>query len=269
MTTSKLVWISISFVLTSWIGTIILVPYYYNPPDNSGAFGDMFGSINALFSGLAFVGVVVAILLQKDELGLQRQELEETRDELKGQKVQLEEQNKTFKKQSFEDTFFQLLTLYSNIVNAIDLDSGDGYFEQNNGQQLIKGRDCFVRMYNILNGWLEAKMKQGSQTLSDDEKRDLITGEYAEFYNRYDSDLGHYFRTLYNLIKYIDSSNVPCKKFYTDLVRAQLSSHELLLVYYNCISDLGRTKLAPLVTKYNLLKHLPKDKLLPNLILSI
>lgn len=48
----------------------------------SGTFGDTFGAANALFSGLAFGGVIVAILLQRKELELQRKELELTRKEL-------------------------------------------------------------------------------------------------------------------------------------------------------------------------------------------
>jgi len=41
----------------------------------AGPFGDMFSAVNALFSGLAFAGVIVAILMQHDELRLQRKEL--------------------------------------------------------------------------------------------------------------------------------------------------------------------------------------------------
>lgn len=40
-----------------------------------GQFGDMFGGLNALFSGLAFAGVIIAIILQKEELRLQREEM--------------------------------------------------------------------------------------------------------------------------------------------------------------------------------------------------
>lgn len=43
--------------------------------ERSGQYGDSFGAVNALFSGLAFVGVIVAILLQRQELQLQREEL--------------------------------------------------------------------------------------------------------------------------------------------------------------------------------------------------
>ena len=47
-----------------------------------GTFGDMFGALNALFAGLAFAGLIAAILLQREELELQRLELAETRKEL-------------------------------------------------------------------------------------------------------------------------------------------------------------------------------------------
>lgn len=35
----------------------------------------MFGAINALFTGLAFAGVIVVILMQREQLNLQRKEL--------------------------------------------------------------------------------------------------------------------------------------------------------------------------------------------------
>lgn len=50
--------------------------------NDRGTFGDMFGAINALFSGLALAGVVVAIILQRQELMLQRDELVLNRNEL-------------------------------------------------------------------------------------------------------------------------------------------------------------------------------------------
>lgn len=45
--------------------------------EHPGEYGDMFGSANALFSSLAFAGVVLAIILQSLELRLQREEIEE------------------------------------------------------------------------------------------------------------------------------------------------------------------------------------------------
>jgi len=49
--------------------------------NKSGVFGDSFGLLTALFSGLAFSGVIITILLQKEELKLQRQELSNSRIE--------------------------------------------------------------------------------------------------------------------------------------------------------------------------------------------
>lgn len=48
-----------------------------------GTYGDMFGMANALFSGLAFAGILITILMQRKELKLQRLDLELTREELK------------------------------------------------------------------------------------------------------------------------------------------------------------------------------------------
>ena len=73
------------------LGTSIGIAYaalgvivWFMLPDwtTRGQFGDMFGVVNALFSGGALVGVIYAVLLQRREPQLQRQELELTRREL-------------------------------------------------------------------------------------------------------------------------------------------------------------------------------------------
>lgn len=45
-----------------------------------GTFGDMFGGLNTLFSGLAFLGVVLAIHLQMRELRAQQHEIKQARE---------------------------------------------------------------------------------------------------------------------------------------------------------------------------------------------
>lgn len=59
-----------------------VVRFFYPNIENSGQFGDTFGGVNAIFSGLAFFGIIYTILLQREELGLQRKELKLTRKEL-------------------------------------------------------------------------------------------------------------------------------------------------------------------------------------------
>ena len=48
-----------------------------------GIVGDLFGAVNALFSGLAFAGLIYTIFLQKQDLKLQRVEIALNRTELK------------------------------------------------------------------------------------------------------------------------------------------------------------------------------------------
>jgi hypothetical protein len=74
--------ISILIVLTLWVLSIFALNAFINEEEAKGQFGDSFGAINALFSGLAFAGIIATILLQRKELILQRKELKLTREEL-------------------------------------------------------------------------------------------------------------------------------------------------------------------------------------------
>lgn len=79
---SGTVLIALTLIVCFWAALPIAA--YYNLPDwaSRGQFGDVFGAVNALFSGLAFAGLIVAILLQREDLALQREELTLTRKEL-------------------------------------------------------------------------------------------------------------------------------------------------------------------------------------------
>jgi DNA polymerase II large subunit len=92
-----------------------------------------------------------------------------------------------------------------------------------------------------------------------------LNAVYMEFYRSNSSELGHYFRSLYNIVKFVKNSEVDNKNLYTNLVRAQLSSYELLLMFYNCLSEMGSEKFKPYTVEFNLLKHLQIKSLLdPN-----
>ncbi|GAS82407.1 hypothetical protein [Paenibacillus amylolyticus] len=67
-------WLAVCTVLLFWFGTWYLIPRLYEEPTGLGAgtFGDMFGAVNALFSGLAFVGLIYTILVQREDLQEQK-----------------------------------------------------------------------------------------------------------------------------------------------------------------------------------------------------
>lgn len=82
--------------------------------------GDAFGSLNTLFSGLAFGGVIIAIRLQGRELKLQRQEFSQL--------------SSTAKLQRFEHSFYNMIEGFRQLSNGLTfelypapkrIDSGD------------------------------------------------------------------------------------------------------------------------------------------------
>lgn len=125
------------FIIAAWLFTPLVATYMMDGREfkELGVFGDTFGAVNALFSGLAFAGLFYAILLQRAELAAQREELAETREVLKSQKLEAEKQNATLAQQTFDNTFFQLLRLHNDIVSSIDIDR--------RSKGTLKGRDCF------------------------------------------------------------------------------------------------------------------------------
>ncbi len=239
-------WIYVSFscVTLLWAASLLLIPIF-KEHNERGAFGDMFGAVNALFSGLAFAGIIISILLQNKELKLQREELEQTRDELKGQKEQLQNQNLTMNRQRFENTFFQLLRNHRDIVNSMDI--------RRKTEVISAGSDCFKTFYS------EFLSRTGPT--SDIES---VLGAYLEFYWKRQQDLGHYFRNLYHVVRFIDDSKDIDNEerfLYSRLLRALLSSNELVLLFYNGLSKFGRDSFKPLIEKYSLLKNM-EDSLL-------
>jgi len=79
-----------AFFARNWVATISIaaialwvalgfLPSRVLDYNEAAQFADSFGFVSSLFSSLAFAGVVIAIILQSQELALQRKELEDTR----------------------------------------------------------------------------------------------------------------------------------------------------------------------------------------------
>ena len=87
-------------IVLLWAG--VATGAYFLLPDwaSRGQFGDVFGAVNALFSGLAFSGLIFAILLQREDLELQRQELTLTRRELSRSAVAQEQSEAALRAQA-------------------------------------------------------------------------------------------------------------------------------------------------------------------------
>lgn len=73
----------IILVLALWVLSAVMILIFLEDWPSRGTFGDLFGAVNALYSGLAFAGLIYTIILQKEDLALQRNEIKLNREELK------------------------------------------------------------------------------------------------------------------------------------------------------------------------------------------
>lgn len=182
----------------------------------SGVFGDSFGPLTALFSGLAFSGLLITIFYQREDLGLTKEELRLTREEIKSQHL--------------ETTFFHMLRLQQDIVSGIDLQR-----PTEGGQQETNGRDCFKVFVKRLQRNYQDEMKVNPAR----DEQLLADAAYEQLWAKSQSDLGHYFRSLYNVFRYVSEHEFTDRKQYGSIARAQLSDFELVVLFYNCINVRG------------------------------
>lgn len=248
-----------------------------NDPERQGQFGDQFGAVNALFSGLAFAGLIFTIILQKKELALQREELTDTREELKGQKEQLEIQNKTLKVQRFENTFFHMLELHQQIVADLYVKAVDKDWVEEDNPNPNTGRiqkqvtvDSVYQGRNLFRyAFIESPHYiKDPRTNKDIEVSGLAGVMSAKGFSQYDqyytsTYFDHYFRHFYRILKFIQQNenwlSFEEQYQYASMLRATLSRYELVWLYYNGLSENGCEKLKPLMERYSILKNIRAD----------
>lgn len=219
---------------------------FFGPLSNDqgvwGQFGDYVGGIlNPLFSITALFALLYTIVLQAKEL-------RDSSEQLKKSASALIAQNSVLLKQSFESSFFNLMSQFNELVRDLAAPNGKS-----------KGKECFAWLNESLAFYMH-EVVRGDFT---DPVNEEIEIQYKMFYRANEQLIGHYFRMLYNIVKFINNSHLePAeKRFYTSIIRAQLSKYELSLILYNCASSYGREKFLPLVIKYEILKHLEPESL--------
>lgn len=213
-------------------------------PNERGLFGDSTGFINTLFSSLAFAGVILTLYWQIKENGKNKEE--------------------DHRKQ-FEDVFFHMTDNFETIISGLKIEVADPFDsirrlrqwstldnDNSNRTQYKEGREVFKYLYR--------EMIIDQTSLTEAIKINGIKG-YEGFVQGY---LDHYFRYFYRILRYIDDSKLiddEQKYRYACVLRAHLSSYELLILHYNGLSAVGYAKLKPLLEKYSMLNNLRFDLL--------
>jgi hypothetical protein len=276
-------------VLLLWTGTWWAIDTFLdttastNAAEIRGQFGDKFGAVNSLFSGFAFAGIILTILLQRGELIETRTAISQER---------------------FDTTFFELLALHMNITERVETRGGRGKDAFVSFHEVLKAKDpdfhAFCALSKIprdrireiidartvkkesnpelneadLNNILSS-LSRGVSGLSNYLDLDLVMHEdkiivaYKSAAEDHIDDFAHYFRTLYNILRFVDESKLIDegeKIRYAKFIRSQLSEAELIVIFYNSVSairlpgreslELGFPKMANLLVKYNILHNM-------------
>lgn len=208
-----------------------------------GEFGDFFGGVlNPILTFLMFIGLIITIVVQKSELSLARVEFAKTASALK-------EQSDSVKKQALENTFFNLLKLHSETLSS-----------------LCFNEDVLCCSLTVVPGERTSGRAVFSSILTwihIEEFPQKSLENYTNFQNSENHIVGHYFRGLYQILKFIDDSGLSDheKETYSRLFRAQLSADELALLYFNCIcSSVDNGQFRTLLIKFKMLEHLRLGK---------
>ncbi|MFA0307638.1 putative phage abortive infection protein [Vibrio splendidus] len=219
--------------------------------DKGGVFGDFLGGVlNPILTFLTLFGLIITIVIQRQELKLARGEYEKTAEALSTQAI--------------ETTFFNVLDLHHQIVDNIKVDLNE---LKEKGTATVFTEEVLRKLSNVKinsvfegRGAFEEILNFLSHKTSNPQE---VVERYRSLQDKNNHVLGHYFRNLYQALKVIDGydeeelSRVEKRK-YTSILRAQLSTKELALLFINClegICDSGQFK--NLIIRYQMLEHLP------------
>ncbi|MCS7005891.1 MAG: putative phage abortive infection protein [Cytophagales bacterium] len=238
-------------VIGMWLLSWAFLMTYYNLPDNAGEFGDMFGTVNSLFSGLTFAGIGYSIVLQRREIRMQRDQIALNHKEFK-------KQNKNLKRQRFENTFFQLVSLHHQIVNNLK------YEEEltNNPKIIHEGRDVFFKFkQDCKQFYLQLKDEVNANSIDNNDDLEMLIKAIRKIYQEnYQDSLSHYYRNLYHIYRFIYTSDLIVaedKQMYANILSSQLTTNELaMLLYHVILPGIGYPKFYYLFRRFNLMKYI-------------
>lgn len=231
-----------------------------------GTYGDSYGSLNTLFTGLAFAGLIISIILQGRELKATRKEMNDQKEVMREQKIESEKQNKILenqqqliqkqfdesKKQAFLNQYYALLDQRQKILSSLVITKLDG--SKLEGNEVIAE---YVKGFRSLR-------EQFDTDIHDDEYMNLAWDRLSKkLHKSYDYQLVSYFkfyRMFFSLIQKNDALSDSEKTLYINILKNFISVEEqLLLMWLGCFKKAYNL----LCCKYSLLSDIYNPKLEP------
>ncbi len=268
----------------------MLITYTYNVEEikinpDFGSIGDFIGGLlNPIFALLGLFALLATIRIQVEELNTtnkalitSHEELSLTREQTTMSREALQEQSESIKQQNFENTFFNMINLHNEIIKSLKIEK-DLYImiDDKIDEKIIKygaefknernSKEALVTIGETLWKYLmEYNTKEKYQidpngVDKDDRNQANSTNElYLLFHYEFQQHYAHYFRNIYQILKFISQSEIANKKFYSNILRAQLSRLELEFLFYHCNSDIGNQKFLPLLIEFEFMEPFPHD----------
>ena len=180
-------------------------------PDDFGVFGDYIGGV--LGSLIALISIILLYRTYRTQLDITKK------------------QENQLLIQQFESTFFELLRNQRTILMSCKGAFYDGKSVANKGyvlndyQYIDKiAEELRLQMLNFEYDLALLEVRNINLT------RIIINDYYIEVFSKHASQLSHYFRHLYHILKYVDKSGLleKDKKKYIDLIQAQMSNNEYI-----------------------------------------
>ena len=190
---------------------------------NTGEIGDTIGGIMNPFVGLASIIVMfLAFYMQ-----------------FKANKLMQSQ----FERNQFENQFFEMLKTHKENSNVITLthyesEEGMGFGDEAARRQWLETRKTgFEYLVKLINNRYEEWKTQNSD-------RNNIDNFHSAYSPLWKDSFGHYFRHMFLIVKFVvskpeSSLNYEEKRNYLRILRASLSTHEQIFLYYNWLSGFG------------------------------
>ncbi len=219
-------------VLILWAGSGVLLW----PLKNRGEFGDMFGAINALFSGLAFAGLIATLHYQRKELALQRRELALQRKEIRAsrrvmrkQEQALSSQADTLALQRFEATLMSLLDCHSSAVAGLQF--------RYQGE-IRTGRTALESLNNAITSSIAVAVN--SRRINGEVKQQVLEKISSLMHSFYCKNT-NYFAGMRFMLGYVKRAEVAGIQIYLNLVEAQITVLDRQVLMYLALDESKRT----------------------------
>ncbi len=195
-----------------------------------GTFGDMFGVANALFSGLAFAGLIFTILLQSQELKLQREELQltrqemkDTREEISGQRTALEAQNTVLNEQRFEQSINTVLKTLAENLNSASYILNTTNINSDGKHARASVKLTGISAFDAING----ACLSGGSTLIGEYSFEAYIGDFWDRGIKYlTPEAARYTNLTKVLLELLDAYSGNRRLFYRNYVMAHFSQRE-------------------------------------------